>query len=231
MGWKTNKNGDHYNTDKKVRDISDDGDDVNVTVNVDNIDELEEFAKEKAEMVNESEDVSDFINTVKNKKIGYLDDGYDQGNVHLDISLKQKDETVMGVDGQLYKNPLVLSISGDVGNTAGQIHDQLKKQLSAGNLKLDDDIDKDDFRKFLDIWDKWHLNDMNAGTIKQMELVNDHIDDDKYKNEKDWYDKAVAILEDNNLLEDDGYRFGSKWLYNPLPKDVIVFVSDFQNKL
>lgn len=41
---------------KTIRDIeSDDGDDVNVTVNVDNIDELEEFAKEKAESLNNSE--------------------------------------------------------------------------------------------------------------------------------------------------------------------------------
>lgn len=57
MGWRTRKDGKHYNTDKKVRDISNDGDDVEVNVNVDvDDDELEEFARDKvmeSELVNE----------------------------------------------------------------------------------------------------------------------------------------------------------------------------------
>ena len=50
MGWRSKKDGTHYNTDKKVRDVSDDGNDVVIVNNV-NIDEdaLEEFAKEKIE--------------------------------------------------------------------------------------------------------------------------------------------------------------------------------------
>lgn len=50
MAWKTKgkgKNAIHYNTDKKVRDVSDN--DVDIEINLANADELEEFAKEKAE--------------------------------------------------------------------------------------------------------------------------------------------------------------------------------------
>lgn len=47
---------------KTIRDIgSDDGDDVEVNINIDNVDELEEFAKEKAESVNHDENESDDI--------------------------------------------------------------------------------------------------------------------------------------------------------------------------
>ena len=48
MGWRTRKDGRHYNTDKKVREVSDDDVDAETSSNV-NEKELEEFAKAKSE--------------------------------------------------------------------------------------------------------------------------------------------------------------------------------------
>lgn len=60
MGWRTNKRGDHYNTDKQIRDVgSDDDTNIEVVINAGDAEELEQFAKEKAESVEDSEEMED----------------------------------------------------------------------------------------------------------------------------------------------------------------------------
>jgi hypothetical protein len=67
MGWKTKGKGKdavHFNTDKKVRDISDD-DGVEVNVNVDvNEDELEQFASQKAADAAINKEFDSIINNI-----------------------------------------------------------------------------------------------------------------------------------------------------------------------
>lgn len=75
---------------------------------------------------------------------------------------------------------------------------------------------------FLTVWDKYHLNDMQAGTIKQTAII------EQYKADfPDWryeYTQACTILEDNDILIDDGYQYGSKWLSIEVPASVISFL-------
>ena len=72
MGWRTRKDGRHYNTDKKVRNVSDD-DGVEVNVNIENVDELESFAREKAKAMEEEPKLSkmqqDIVDKLNNGSI------------------------------------------------------------------------------------------------------------------------------------------------------------------
>lgn len=97
-----------------------------------------------------------------------------------------------------------LSISGEMGGSCGQIVDSIKP-LGEAQTKL------------IEIWNKYHLNDMNAGTIKQTQVI------DKWKDEGNKYDyyKAKQLLSSikpdgtvMNALEYQAYVEGLKKIIN-----------------
>ena len=71
--------------------------------------------------------------------------------------------------------------------------------------------------KFREVWDRWHLNDMRAGTPAQEALLEAHA--------VKGYDNQCALLNEHGLLEDNGYRYGTAWLKEELPEDVIEFLA------
>ena len=68
-----------------------------------------------------------------------------------------------------------LSISGDGGGGLGQVRDSIVPAT-------------DSQRKLLEIWEKWHLNDLNAGTPRQTKFLDQHAD--KYTD----HNRALEIL-------------------------------------
>ena len=69
------------------------------------------------------------------------------------------------------------------------------------------------FRELYRLWKSWHLNDMCQGTIKQEEaLENSGV---KFNS----FDEKCDYLKSVNLYSDDGYEYGSKWLYRKIDED------------
>jgi hypothetical protein len=58
-----------------------------------------------------------------------------------------------------------------------------------------------DVAKLIEIWDEWHLNDMNAGCVHQTDFAS-----------------APCPV--------TGYKWGHAWLFKPLPQKVFTWVSD-----
>jgi hypothetical protein len=108
-----------------------------------------------------------------------------------------------------------LSICGELWNAThtdivmgGQCLDEMKKfkELRFNTL----------FKKLYKWWKLYHLNDMHAGTVKQEQAL----DDAKKSGVKIYsYDDSCKYLESIGLLEDDGYKYGSAWLYRQIPDD------------
>lgn len=86
-------------------------------------------------------------------------------------------------------------------------------------------------KKFLCIWRRWHLNDIQAGTPSQMRalrraevlLAGEHI--------VDYFAWAMSTLAAANLEPDPGYlvqgrpyRYGTDWLTEPVPSGVIAWL-------
>ncbi len=167
--------------------------------------------------------------------------------VTLKIKLEtEKGKDQKGVDGITYENPLTLSISDSIWQrdesdsmSGGQGQDTLREALDDGKLEVGNGISNSEFEKLLDIWDRWHLNDLKAGTSRQRKIIEEHEDEAKYNKFDKFLDRPVAILEDHDAQPDtetsgfgkDGYKYGSQWLYEPLPDDVIEFVEEIQQKL
>jgi hypothetical protein len=70
--------------------------------------------------------------------------------------------------------------------------------------------------KLHNVWKRWHLNDMRAGTPEQMEALREA--------KINGYDEACQFLKEKGLYEVDGYRYGSKWLHEEPPQEVIDFL-------
>ena len=104
-----------------------------------------------------------------------------------------------------------LSICGDVWNSkhtdiimGGQCLDEMKPFLIRDSL----------FRKLHRLWKKWHLNGMHPGTVVQEQCLESwHKDTGKSYHS---YDEDCKYLESQNLLIDNGYKYGTSWLYREI---------------
>ncbi len=127
--------------------------------------------------------------------------------VVLDIELREKSESQESIWLKQTDRQIVLMISGIIKHgreviEAGQISDTLRKALSQNKFqKLK--ISKDLLKKLLDVWDKWHRNDLRPYCIHQ---------------------KSRKFIEISEVCQECGYVYGSKWLYEPMPDDVIQFI-------
>lgn len=147
-------------------------------------------------------------------------------------------ESLKGTDLMMHKNPVRLSISASEWNLSrsdctqcGQMQDTLRKEFMDGNLKLKSSVSNDDFRKILDIWDMYHLNDIKSGTEKQLELISQHKNDEKYADKDVFLERPEAILKDFKANPDRKWKYGSGFLYRPIPDDVQEFIKTMQRKL
>jgi hypothetical protein len=101
------------------------------------------------------------------------------------------------------------AVSGEIWNSkhtdivrGGQCLDEIKKYRSKDKL----------FNEIYDLWKKYHLNSMHPGTPAQESALKD------FDNICD-YDACCRFLESKNLLIDDGYKYGTAWLYRAIPQE------------
>lgn len=81
-------------------------------------------------------------------------------------------------------------------------------------------------QEIVQVWDRWHLNDMRAGTPAQMAVIRQHeLEFPGYPTSH--YDWACQLLEANGLLVDNGYAYGSAWLKEELPADILAKVESW----
>lgn len=82
----------------------------------------------------------------------------------------------------------------------------------------------DMLEEFNAIWDRWHLNDMNAGTPEQEAFVRTKKKEYKYE-----YTAFCQLLKDAGIYtvewEGEPYNYGSKWIFEAVPEHVIEFLS------
>lgn len=68
-------------------------------------------------------------------------------------------------------------------------------------------------------WNRWHLNHLRAGTRKQMEALEGWKKTNSYT-----YERACKYLESIGLLVDNGYKYGTEWLKEEVPDDVLEWL-------
>lgn len=79
-------------------------------------------------------------------------------------------------------------------------------------------IDNWKFMEIYRLWNLYHLNNFHAGTIAQEELLKKYGIYD--------YKEACDLLKEHNLYEDNGYRYGSGWLYREIPSEDLAKIRE-----
>lgn len=98
-------------------------------------------------------------------------------------------------------------------------HGQNADDLTNEALIPAEGFEYSDVLKVQSIWNRWHLNDLRAGTPKQEEFIREWKLSHRYD-----YTKACEALEEAGLLYDNGYKYGSSWLKEELPTEVIKYL-------
>jgi hypothetical protein len=81
---------------------------------------------------------------------------------------------------------------------------------------------KDLETQFRAVWNQWHLNDMQAGTPSQTAYLRANPVHAVYPDSH--YTKTCEALTAAGLNPDNGYKYGSRWLFVEVPEDVITFL-------
>lgn len=143
-------------------------------------------------------------------------DGY--GVLDLEAEIKE----TRGIDfrnPQSQRKPMkTLSISGSIGDRSGRVG---RFGFHSFGQVLDDVNPNEyessrDLARILEIWRRYHLNDLQSGTINQMQTLSN------WRNRpSNWsYDEDRDYLSKKGLIKDQGYEFGTGWLTEQLPVSI-----------
>lgn len=170
--------------------------------------------------MNETKRVFDF------GKIDYYGKGRKVNRVSVEVNLRETD-TQYGYKYYLF------TASGEIWNArgtdcvcGGQCLDEIKEYVSDPT-----------FLKIYDLWKKYHLNNIKAGTPAQEKAVHEYFE----KNNKRYdYTDACNYLESIGLLLDDcgcntavrryekgqGYEYGCGWVIEEIPESAVKEIKE-----
>lgn len=122
--------------------------------------------------------------------------------VFATVEFKKGRLSICGVEGPMMR--------GDCRGSCGQCVD---------NEKYWNPVDGVDLAKFCAVWRRWHLNDLIPGTPAQMARLR------QVRGEtSEGYEADCKILEEWGQLVENGYKYGSAWLTEKVPEDVVEYL-------
>lgn len=131
----------------------------------------------------------------------------DAGRLWLEIRLEEGRLTICGVEGP--------KVNGDCRGSCGQCGVNVA-ELSEGWTDAMVTV-------LAATWDRWHLNDMRAGSPVQESWLRAHPIKAVYP--ESHYEKASAALEEAGLNPDpDGYSYGHAWKSEAVPPEVSAWL-------
>lgn len=119
-----------------------------------------------------------------------------ENEVTLELNLKEREKGIVFSCSAYVWNRIHTDIVA-----GGQCLDELVPYFKHNKL----------FMEIYNLWKQYHLNDMHAGTEKQEKLLEQY--DTRIS-----YNEKCKILENNNLLYDNDYKYGSAWLFREIPE-------------
>ena len=132
------------------------------------------------------------------------------GNIDYCNTCKKTTEVTVDIELKYDNGKPCFTASGRIGiHTAGQCLDTIAEHIKTPR-----------FNRIYRLWKLYHLNDMNAGTPEQDELIEAW----RQQNDIRGYDYGQACEYLKSIgkyeVEHDGkpYKYGSAWLYRAIPQ-------------
>jgi len=147
------------------------------------------------------------------KKVWEIIDGGIRYRITIEAEIKEWE----GIHWKTMKKTTghALSISGNIVETDAKTN----KKIDESSGELYDDIPYGhhaDLDHLVELWKEWHLNAFIAGTPEQESAIKEW----KKKHGRYNYDDLVKHLKEKGIYEINGYKYGHKWLFRPLPKNI-----------
>ena len=79
------------------------------------------------------------------------------------------------------------------------------------------------YNRIVGLWKRNHLNDMNAGTPKQEAEVKRWLGEEHRRYD---YGEVCEHLKSVGLYEDNGYKYGSSWLYREISAEDLASIKE-----
>jgi hypothetical protein len=78
------------------------------------------------------------------------------------------------------------------------------------------------FKRIYEIWDEYHLNELQSGTKRQTAALSDGL------HRADHYTEACEYLDSIGLLVDNGFEYGHGWLCKEIPDEIVNEIMTWQ---
>jgi hypothetical protein len=127
--------------------------------------------------------------------------------VFVNIQYNDGKLSITGVEGP--------TLGGNALGSCGQIVDGLLEDVS----KFLPGWNRAKVKKLQEVWERWHLNDMNAGVKEQEDFLREWKKTNKYE-----YTAACDALKEAGLYEVNGYKYGHGWIKEDVPQEVIEWL-------
>lgn len=144
--------------------------------------------------------------TIELGKADYNETGRKNCPVTIDIELRETVGEFTDIHHKKHNKILELSICGNIWNPR-------KTDIYTGGQCLDTILDYFPYSKkvsrIAEIWERWHLNALKAGCTHQKQ--------------GDYSNHEIA----QQVCPHTGYKYGTSWLYEEIPEDVIEEIKQF----
>jgi len=145
-------------------------------------------------------------------KVAYTNPKYRNNLVDIQVKLTEKPKgLVFTMSGNVWDSMKTDIVSG------GRMCYELPT-LFPGNPGL---------KRLVRIWEEWHLNDLNAGTARQELALKERVNKPKSHS----YTEDCEYLKSIDLHIDNGYAYGTAWLFQEIPNDIVEEIHNIVNQL
>ena len=135
-------------------------------------------------------------------------------NISLETQLCRDWETLE--EKRMYVFSAMARCKGHGGQCLDHIHEEVEQYIMP-------DEKKSLYNRIYNIWNEYHLNDLQSGTKKQTAALT------KELHRADHYKEACKYLESIGLFEDKGYKYGHGWLCKEIPAEIVAEIMTWKD--
>jgi hypothetical protein len=157
--------------------------------------------------------------------VGHTGTGRDRYVVYAGLEIRPAQHRVTGqtvTHGIIPPDALEVAITGSTYHaTRDGSRDRRYADMVSGGQNIDDvrAIGSTRAKRIADLWDRWHLNGMRAACVHQAAAAAEIQAAAKMRGYAQDRERWAAL---SALPCPEGYRYGSAWLYEPVPDDVLA---------
>lgn len=122
-----------------------------------------------------------------------------------------------------------VNFENDRLSICGRVWNSKKTDIIAGGQCLDDlkpfFKHNKKFNYIHTIWNEYHLNDMKAGSpLQEAFIKNLNLPIYNYSDICKELENAGLLVDDSFIYNDKPYRYGSAWLFSPIPNEIKNYI-------